>query len=65
MYKSVPLPYYYSALEPYIDAETMNIHFNTHYMGYIKNLNEEIKKNNYKAIPIRELIMTLPIIRIM
>jgi len=59
MYKSIPLLYSYSALEPYIDAETMYIHFNTHYMGYIKNLNDEIKKNNYKSIPIKELIRNI------
>jgi Fe-Mn family superoxide dismutase len=59
MYKSVPLPYDYSALEPYIGSETMYIHFNTHYMGYIKNLNDEMKKNNFKSIPIRDLIITI------
>jgi len=59
MYKSIPLPYGYSELEPYIDEETMNIHFNTHYMGYIKNLNDEMKKNNHRSIPIRNLIMNI------
>jgi Fe-Mn family superoxide dismutase len=59
MYKSIPLPYGYSELEPYIDRETMNIHFNTHYMTYIKNLNDEMKKNNHRSIPIRDLIKTI------
>jgi Fe-Mn family superoxide dismutase len=59
MYKSIPLSYGYSELEPYIDGETMNIHFNTHYMGYIKNLNDEMKKNNHRSIPIRDLIKTI------
>ena len=39
MYKPVPLPYSYSALEPYIDEKTMYVHFNEHYLGYIKKLN--------------------------
>ena len=39
-FKPVKLPYALDALEPYIDAETMNLHFNKHYKGYIKKLNE-------------------------
>ena len=39
IYKPVPLPYSYSALEPYIDEKTMYVHFNEHYLGYIKKLN--------------------------
>lgn len=33
------LPYAYDALEPNIDAKTMEIHFSKHHAGYIKNLN--------------------------
>lgn len=33
-----PLPYAYNALEPYIDATTMDIHFNKHAAAYAKNL---------------------------
>jgi len=39
MYQPIPLPYSYSALEPYIDEKTMYVHFNEHYLGYIKKLN--------------------------
>ncbi len=34
-----PLPYAENALEPNIDAQTMNIHFNKHHVAYITNLN--------------------------
>ena len=44
MYKPILLPYSYSDLEPSIDAETMNIHYNKHYLGYLNNLNDEFKK---------------------
>jgi superoxide dismutase len=37
-----PLPYSYAALEPHIDAQTMEIHFSRHHTGYIKNLNAAI-----------------------
>lgn len=32
------LPYDYDALEPYIDARTMEIHHNKHHLGYVNNL---------------------------
>ncbi len=35
-----PLPYAYSALEPVIDAQTMEIHFTKHAAAYTKNLKE-------------------------
>ncbi|MCK9481223.1 MAG: superoxide dismutase [Bacteroidia bacterium] len=38
-----PLPYSYNALEPYIDAQTMEIHYTKHAAGYSKNLQEAIK----------------------
>lgn len=34
------LPYDYSALEPYIDTETMHIHHDKHHATYVKNLND-------------------------
>ena len=37
------LPYAYDALEPYIDSETMNIHYNNHHATYVKNLNAALK----------------------
>jgi superoxide dismutase, Fe-Mn family len=37
-----PLPYPYDALEPYIDARTMEIHHDRHHAGYVKNLNAAV-----------------------
>jgi len=33
-----PLPYAYDALEPYIDAQTMEIHYGKHHQAYFNNL---------------------------
>jgi Fe-Mn family superoxide dismutase len=46
MFKQDPLPYKYAALEPSIDAMTMEIHYTKHHTSYIKNVNEAIKAEN-------------------
>jgi len=50
-YTQLPLPYAYNALEPFIDAMTMEIHHTKHAAGYTKNLNdaciaEKVDMNN-------------------
>jgi len=39
-YIQQPLPYAYNALEPFIDAMTMEIHYTKHAAGYAKNLQD-------------------------
>ena len=41
-FSQIALPYAYNALEPSIDATTMDIHYNKHHTAYIKNVNEAI-----------------------
>ena len=41
-FKQIPLPYEKNALEPSIDALTMDIHYTKHHAAYIKNVNEAI-----------------------
>ncbi len=38
------LPYDYKALEPYIDAETMELHYGKHHAGYVFKLNAALEK---------------------
>jgi Fe-Mn family superoxide dismutase len=38
------LPYAYDALEPYVDAQTMQIHHTKHHAAYINNLNAALEK---------------------
>jgi Fe-Mn family superoxide dismutase len=39
-----PLPYGFDALEPYIDAKTMEIHHGKHHQAYVNNLNAALEK---------------------
>ena len=54
-YRPETLPYSFDALEPFIDKETMELHYSKHYKGYIKKLNEEIKA----TVPIVEIIKNI------
>src|SRR5579859_441100 len=44
-YELPPLPYAFDALEPYIDAKTMEIHHDRHHGTYVTNLNNAIEKH--------------------
>lgn len=41
-----PLPYNYDALEPYIDAQTMQLHHDMHHQTYVNNLNAAMEKHS-------------------
>ena len=41
-----PLPYAFDALEPYIDAQTMQIHHDKHHQAYIDKLNAALAGNS-------------------
>lgn len=50
-----PLPYAYNALEPFIDARTMDIHHNRHHLAYVNNLNRAINKTKWQSLSLLEL----------
>lgn len=50
------LPYAYDALEPYIDARTMEIHHSKHHAGYTNNLNNAIAGTNLEGKSIEEIL---------
>lgn len=55
----VPLKYEYNAVEKYIDAETMFIHFSKHYVGYLNNLNKAVEGTPKAAMTIEEVLRTM------
>ena len=50
------LPYAYDALEPHIDARTMEIHHSKHHQGYTTNLNAAIKGTELEGKSIEEIL---------
>jgi Fe-Mn family superoxide dismutase len=44
-YELAPLPYEYTALEPFIDEATMKLHHDKHHQTYVTNLNAAIEKH--------------------
>jgi Fe-Mn family superoxide dismutase len=59
-YELPPLPYPNDALEPVIDARTMEIHHDKHHAAYVTNLNKALEGHaDLSAKPINELIADL------
>ena len=47
MYTLPNLPYAYDALEPAIDARTMEIHHAKHHQAYVDNLNKALEATSH------------------
>src|SRR6267142_2472792 len=59
-YELPPLPYAKNALEPHIDAQTMEIHHDTHHAAYVINVNKAIKgKADLENKSVEDLIKSL------
>lgn len=53
------LPYDYKALEPHIDARTMEIHHTKHHNAYITKVNAALEGTEFADKPVEELIANL------
>jgi len=53
------LGFEYTALEPHIDARTMEIHHSKHHNGYTNNLNNALEKANISSENIEDILMSL------
>ena len=53
------LSYAHNALEPHIDARTMEIHHGKHHNAYVTNLNKAIEGTSMEGKPIEEIMASL------
>ncbi len=54
------LPYEFNALEPHIDARTMEIHHGKHHAGYVNNLNNALQGHaDLEALPVEDLLRSI------
>ena len=53
------LPYTFDALEPHIDATTMEIHHNKHHAGYVAKVNAALEGTELADTPIEEVVANL------
>jgi len=53
-----PLPYAFAALEPHIDARTMEIHHDAHHKTYVSKLNEAVAGKPEEKLPLADLLAT-------
>src|SRR5216110_1130271 len=59
-YELPPLPYPKDALEPFIDAQTMEIHHGKHHAAYVTNVNKAIAgKPDLEKKTVEELISSI------
>jgi superoxide dismutase, Fe-Mn family len=55
-----PLGYPFNALEPHIDARTMEIHHDRHHAAYVANLNNAVKDHsNIASMPLQDILAKL------
>ncbi|HPJ01427.1 MAG TPA: superoxide dismutase [Candidatus Limiplasma sp.] len=59
MFTQYQLPYAFNALEPHIDALTMETHYTKHHAGYTKNLNDAAEKAGVSGKDISDLLSHL------
>jgi len=55
-FQLIELPYAYNALEPYIDAQTMEIHHSKHHAAYVNNLNAAVKGTEAEKMTLEEIM---------
>jgi superoxide dismutase, Fe-Mn family len=57
-----PLPYDFDALEPHIDARTMEIHHDKHHQAYVDNANKALEGNEWADRPLEAILANVDLL---
>ena len=57
-----PLPYAFDALEPHIDARTMEIHHDKHHQAYVDNANKALDGNEWADRPVEAILANVELL---
>jgi Fe-Mn family superoxide dismutase len=57
-----PLPYHFNALEPHIDARTMEIHHDKHHQAYVDNANKALEGNEWASRPLEAILANVDLL---
>jgi len=57
-----PLPYAFDALEPHIDARTMEIHHDKHHQAYVDNANKALEGNEWASRPVEAILANVDLL---
>lgn len=58
MIELAPLPYSFSALEPLIDTQTLELHYGKHHQGYVNKLNELIAGTPHEGKLLSDILLS-------
>ncbi len=58
-FELAPLPYAFNALEPYVDARTMEIHHDKHHAAYVNNLNKALEGTELEGKSFEDLFKNI------
>ena len=58
-FQVAPLPYDYAALEPHIDAKTMQLHHDKHHQAYVDKVNAALEGTDWADKPIEDVVANL------
>ena len=60
-FTQLELPYSFDALEPYIDAKTMEIHYSKHHAAYVAKLNAAVEGTTWADVSLDDLMKNLKV----